>query len=214
MEKYHKIQTVFLRDPDTKFKTLLRNQFAKPAFQYLAALPWQAHEKIDGTNIRITFSAKEATVKIQGKSDNAQIPPHLLTLLQEMFPADVFKKHFEGHPAHFITLYGEGCGAKIQKGGGNYNPDGARFILFDVWMDGVFLAQESVGDIANVMGLDVAPLIAVKPLLSIVEMVEEGLTSALGDFTMEGLVARPLTELKDNTGERIITKIKCKDFNR
>ena len=35
-----------------------------------------------------------------------------------------------------------------------------------------------------------------------------------GDFTAEGLVARPKTELFGRDGKRVITKIKYKDFSQ
>ena len=40
MKEYHKIQTVYLRDPATKYKTLLEGQFAKPEFDYLKDNIW------------------------------------------------------------------------------------------------------------------------------------------------------------------------------
>lgn len=43
-------------------------------------------------------------------------------------------------------------------------------------------------------------------------MVRKGFKSAWGDFTAEGLVGRPLVELKGRDGSRIITKLKYKDF--
>ena len=35
MKEYHKIQTVFKRDPDTKFKTLLHGEYSLPEFEFL-----------------------------------------------------------------------------------------------------------------------------------------------------------------------------------
>ncbi|MBU1082564.1 MAG: hypothetical protein KKB59_18905, partial [Spirochaetes bacterium] len=49
MQKYHKIQTVFKRDPETKFKTLLIGDFALPEFEYLKNNLWVYTEKVDGT---------------------------------------------------------------------------------------------------------------------------------------------------------------------
>ena len=37
--------------------------------------------------------------------------------------------------------------------------------------------------------------------------------SKIGTANSEGLVARPLVELKDRTGNRIILKIKVRDFS-
>jgi len=38
---------------------------------------------------------------------------------------------------------------KIQKGGGNYIADGVDFVLFDVWINGIWLERENVEDIAE-----------------------------------------------------------------
>lgn len=43
-------------------------------------------------------------------------------------------------------------------------------------------------------------------------MTRKGIKSQWGDFIAEGIVARPATELLTRNGERIITKIKHKDF--
>ena len=42
--------------------------------------------------------------------------------------------------------------------------------------------------------------------------VKAGFTSTWGNFPAEGIVARPKTELNTSDGNRIITKIKCRDF--
>src|ERR1017187_4441563 len=128
MKKYHKIQTVFLRDPETKFKTLMHGQYATPEFEFLAENKWVFTEKVDGTNIRIMWDGA-GTITFGGKTDAAQIPAFLVTRLQERFltQRDKFTAKFDTE----TCLYGEGYGAKIQKGGGNYRPD-SDFVLFDV----------------------------------------------------------------------------------
>lgn len=83
MKEYHKIQTVFLRDPTTKFKTLLEGEFALPEFKYLANNKWVFTEKVDGTNIRVMFDGQQIT--FGGKTDDAQIPAFLVTRLQDAF---------------------------------------------------------------------------------------------------------------------------------
>ena len=61
MTEYHKIQTVFLRDPATKMRTLLDGQWALPEFEYLARNPWYFTEKIDGINIRVVFDGESVS---------------------------------------------------------------------------------------------------------------------------------------------------------
>ncbi len=208
MKIYHKIQTVYRRDPETKFKTLLEGEYSLPEFEYLANNKWVFTEKVDGTNIRIMFDGEQIT--FGGKTDRAQIPSFLLAKLEEVFlPKIGFLYEFfrEG-----ICLYGEGYGAKIQKGGGNYRQD-QGFVLFDVKIDDWWLQREDVLDIAQKLSLDIAPMIGgVGTLPEMVEMARVGFNSTWGDFQAEGIVARPLVELKARNGQRIITKIKCKDF--
>ena len=40
--QYHKIQTVYKRDPMTNYKTLLDGEFSLPEFEYLANNDWVA----------------------------------------------------------------------------------------------------------------------------------------------------------------------------
>ena len=208
MNEYHKIQTVFLRDPDTNFKTLLEGEWAKPEFEYLAHSEWVFTEKVDGTNIRVRFDANTG-IEFRGKTDNAQMPPFLLKKLQEMFLP--LESQFADMFPTGVCLYGEGYGAKIQKGGGNYRPD-QSFVLFDVRIGPWWLQRDSIEDIASKLNIKVVPIIGQGTLLRMVEQARTGFMSTWGNFQAEGIVARPKIELLDRSGHRIITKIKTKDF--
>ena len=209
MKEYHKIQTVYLRDPETKFKTLLEGRFALPEFEYLQNNEWIFTEKVDGTNIRIMFDGKE--INFGGKTDNAQIPSFLVNKLNDLF-RPLENKFAEMFPDG-ACLYGEGYGAKIQKGGGNYRQD-QDFVLFDVKVGDWWLQRTDVEDIAGKLGVDVVPIIGKGTLHEMIERTKIGFNSQWGEFTAEGIVARPETELKTRTGGRIITKIKHKDFTK
>lgn len=208
MDEYHKIQTVYKRNPDTNFRTLLIGEYAQPEFEYLAGNLWEFTEKVDGTNIRISYKA--GMVVIGGKTANAQIPVFLANKLAELFDAGRLVEQFEG--ADFC-LYGEGYGAKIQKGGGNYNPNGVDFVLFDVNVDGWWLKREDVAIVATQLKIDQVPNIGEGTLTDMVALVRTGFKSRWGDFAAEGIVARPKTELFARSGARIIAKIKTKDFD-
>lgn len=208
MKEYHKIQTVFLRNPETKFKTLLEGQFALPEFEYLKNNVWVFTEKVDGTNIRVNYNENQIT--FYGKTEKAQIPSQLVNKLNNIFLPllDQFSEIFKDTA---VCLYGEGYGAKIQKGGGNYRSD-QGFVLFDVKIDEWWLQRTDVEDIAEKLKLDVVPIIGKGTLFDMVEIVKKGFISKWGDFQAEGIVARPQVELKARNGNRIITKIKNKDF--
>lgn len=206
MKEYHKIDTVFMRDPSTKHRTLLEGQFAQDTFSYLAGNEWVFTEKVDGTNIRVMVNGQ---VTFGGKTDDAQIPAALVQRLQERFlpQADRLAEMFPDGGC----LYGEGYGARIQKGGGNYRPD-QDFVLFDVKVGEWWLQRGDVEDVAAKLGLDVVPIIGRGTLADAVELAREGFNSTWGDFRAEGIVARPSVELKARNGRRIITKIKHRDF--
>lgn len=209
MKEYHKIDTVYKRDPETKFKTLLMGDYSQEAFGYLANNIWVFTEKVDGTNIRVMV--KDGTVTFGGKTDDAQIPAFLVKKLEDRFlpqKAALLDAFPDGG-----CLYGEGYGAKIQKGGGNYRPD-QDFVLFDVKVGEWWLERESVVDVAVKFGLDFVPIIGMGSLHDMLWIAERGFNSQWGPFTAEGIVARPCIELTARSGARIITKIKHKDFVR
>lgn len=203
--EYHKIQTVWDRDPENNFKTLLEGQWAKPEFGYLKNAEWVWTEKVDGTNIRVKWDGSE--VRFGGRTDKAQIPTFLLDNLLALFPAEKLSEAFDCE----ACLYGEGYGPKIQKGGGNYRQD-ASFVLFDVRIGDIWLERGNVEDIAHKLGVDIVPVLDVGALPAMIERVRNGFDSTWGDFRAEGIVARPRVELLDRLGHRVITKLKCKDF--
>ena len=207
MKEYPKIQTVYLRDSATRHKTLLEGQFAKPEFDYLKDNIWVFTEKVDGTNIRVQWDGQQ--VKFAGKTDRADTQPFLLKKLDELFPAE----KFQAQQLPLLCLYGEGYGAKIQKGGGNYIADGVSFILFDVYIDGIWLERHNIEDIANKLLIDIVPVIGKGTLLEGIALVKNGYASRLRSTPPEGLVMRPEIELLNRRGERVITKIKKKDFS-
>ncbi len=217
MTTYHKIQTIFKRDPDNNFKTLLEWEFSLEEFKYLQNNIWQFSEKVDGTCIRIMwkenlfYKTGIYALHFAGKTDKAQIPVFLDKRLMEIFdPLNTkFKKIFEDTP---VCLYGEGYGTKIQKGGGNYREDNG-FVLFDIKIGHWWLQRKDVEEIAEKLGLEIAPIIGEGTLHQLVKKVQKGFNSQWGIFPAEGIVARPKIELMARNGQRIITKLKIKDFS-
>lgn len=207
--KYPKIKTLFKRDPETNYKTLIDGKYSMPEFEYLQHCDWLFTEKIHGQNIRVMWDGSEVTFGGRGsKSDKLYKP--LLEKLKIRFYKDKLKEVL-GENFH-CTLYGEGCGARIQKGGENYFPDGVDYILFDINWGGIWLHKEDVWNIASRLSIQRVPIIDVGPLSTMVELVKRPLVSCFGDFEAEGLVAQPLRQVMDFQGRRVITKLKGKDF--
>lgn len=209
MKEYEKIETLYVRDDKTK--KLVEGKFRNETVEFLKDIDWEFTEKIDGTNIRIYWDGHK--VSYYGRTDKAQIPSQLMNRLIELFGGDINEEMFEQKFGDMpVMLIGEGYGAKIQKGGGNYRADN-DFILFDVCINGNYQPRESVKEIANYFNIDVVPTIMVSRLQDGVDYVKSKPKSKIGSADSEGLVARPLKELKDRTGNRIIVKIKVKDFD-
>lgn len=220
MNTYHKIQTVYLRNPDDGYKKLMEGVWSKLEFEYLQNAEWIFEEKIDGTNIRIMYDGEN--INIGGKTDEAQTPVSLLDAIWKLLSMDgpdrtasldLWKSIFSSKDGEKVRvcLYGEGYGAGIQKGGGLYRKD-KSFVLFDVKVGNVFLKRDAVADVASKLGLQIAPVVGRGTLHDAVKLVKEGFNSTWGPFLAEGIIARPAVELDNRFGERIITKIKHKDF--
>lgn len=208
MKEYHKIETLFERDEKTK--KLIEGKFRNETIEYLKDNIWQFSEKIDGTNIRIHWDGHK--VEFGGRTDKAIIPPHLLVRLEELFGGEVNEQMFEQKFGELeVTLYGEGYGHKIQTNG---YIDDVDFILFDVLIGDNWQPRESVEEIANYFNIDVAPIMYEGTLLQGVDYVLNNRKSmvAKNGADIEGVVGRPKIELKTRTGQRVIVKIKYRDF--
>lgn len=217
MNQYHKIQSVWLRDPNDRYKTFLEQEWAKPEFKMLENIDWIWTEKIDGTNIRVMWDGNQ--VRFGGKTERANIPAHLVAKLQDLFTNEKMKEVFNKHPQDDtppICLYGEGYGKKIQKGG-NYIPDDVNFILFDIKVGNWWLTRDVLEELAQKLQIDIVPIVGIGPLCDAIKMVRKGFTSRIADnkeYIAEGLIVKPRVELFNRQGARIVSKIKHKDFKR
>ena len=221
MAEYQKIQTLFKRD---ERNIIIPDQFTYPEFEVLKDLKWECTEKIDGTNIRIELESSGnpedgIIMSFKGRTDKAVIPEHLLTKLNWLFDREhlmeVLNITDETQDCN-ITLYGEGYGAKIQKGG-NYISNDVNFILFDVKIGKWWLDRESIKDIANKLGINAVPLMGYMTIPEAIEYVKKGFKSTIAenkDYDAEGLVLKAPCGLLKRDGERLITKIKTVDFRK
>lgn len=91
MKEYHKIETLYERDEKTK--KLIIGKFRNPTVEFLKDNVWQFTEKVDGTNIRVYWDGH--SVSFGGRTDNAQIPAHLINRLNELFGGETNAQMFE-----------------------------------------------------------------------------------------------------------------------
>ena len=208
MREYHKIETVFNRSTDGD-KRLIWGDYRNETVEYIADNIWQFTEKIDGTNIRIHWDGHN--VEIGGRTDRAQIPKHLMDYLSATFLTPEVEELFEQtYGEKDVMLFGEGYGAKIQNGG-DYRSD-VSFILFDVLIGDNWQSREWVEATAKMFNVDVVPIVLEGTIGDGIDYVMQHNNSTIGNAIMEGVVGRPKVEMKDRLGNRIIVKIKWKDF--
>ena len=209
MEKYHKIETVFERDP--KSKSLIWGKFINPTIEFLKDNLWDFTEKVDGTNIRVYWDGYK--VSYGGRTDDSEIPNFVLEKLNELFSgednAQLFEQKFKDKP---VMLIGEAYGPKVNKG--HLYRDDIDFILFDVVISGNYQPRSSVENIADYFGLNIVPVLFSGTLMEGIKYIKGHPKSVIAKngAYMEGLVARTHIETLDRCGNRNIVKIKWRDF--
>lgn len=211
MNEYTKIETIFERDMEGS-KKLIEGKFRNETVEFLKDNQWICTEKVDGTNIGIVWDGHK--VSYQGRTERAQIPAHLMNKLIEMFGGEINEELFEQKFGEMpVVLFGEGYGAKIQKGGGNYRSD-VSFILFDVYLpkQNLWLKRDALEDIAKTFGIDVVPIVLTGTMQEAVDFVKQKPKSTIGVADMEGLVCKPAVDMLDRMGRRVIVKVKVRDF--
>jgi hypothetical protein len=226
MQPYSKIDTIFERNDKFRVDT---TKLRRPVYSCIST--WVVSEKVDGMNARILFqrdfsgNGPDMLYDVRGKTNNASIPPQLLAHCKELATNALYSVSaiMSEHNLDYLTLYGEGYGAKIQSGS-RYRTD-QGFILFDVGVGTrsdvgpdsmTYLSDEQVTKTADALNIPRVPIIAEEMSIGgIVELVSTGFASkAATDPTLpaEGIVARTIEPLYDNRGERLIIKLKTKDF--
>jgi len=206
--KYPKINTIWKRDKENKF-IIIEGEHSLEEFKEIKK--WDVTEKIDGMNIRITYS--DGVIRFDGRTDNAQIPTHLFEHLQDTFTPEIMQEAFktEENPPD-LQLFGEGYGPKIQSGGA-YRKD-AGFILFDVKIGEWWLLRDAVENIATKLGIPCVPYIGYMDVASIVDYVKAQPESIVAENykLMEGGVCRTKSMMLSRNGTPIMWKLKTRDY--
>lgn len=209
---YPKIETLWNRGPDFKVRC---GDLRCPEFRLVRG--WFITEKIDGMNVRVWLHA-DGSVTYHGRTEDAQMPPHLLTWLQEHLPAPIVGGAFE--PGVEAILFGEGYGEKIQSGGGVYRT-GVSFRLFDVFVyPRWWLQWGNVMDVAQKCGVCTVPALGANyddTNLAVDHFIHSRSHVARAEggtaqHPLEGIVARTDPLLFDARGSRIMWKLKARDL--
>jgi len=211
MQEYPKIETVFVRDEKTR--RVLPDQLRLPEFGIVNS--WAASEKVDGTNIRV--GRENGRVCIAGRTDNAQFSVPAMEYLRSVFTDDAIAQVFPLGDDDFV-LFGELYGPKIQKGG-DYSPT-LRIRLFDARVAFWWLKREDVAGIAASLGIAAVPELGVirfipnsaEALASVIDGSRVAKEDGGTGRSAEGVVARSEPLLLLRNGQRLMWKLKFRDF--
>lgn len=208
--EYHKIWSPFHRHIDGPNRgKMIPGEWSLPEFKLLADMDWTWTEKVNGTNVRIIWDGYKVT--IGGRTDTAQMPLILVHALQAQFTEELLEQQFQATP---VVLYGEGYGARVVDGSGIYRPD-PGFVMFDALVDGWWLLPDSLQVLGSQMNVDVVPQAFIGGIDDAISLVKSGTLFSrwsTGNFAPEGLVGKPPLGLTRRDGDRLMVKVKGKDF--
>lgn len=116
-----------------------------------------------------------------------------------------------------VIVFGEAYGAKIMKMSDTYGKD-LLFIAFEVKIGESWLAVPQAESVARSLGFDFVPYVQGPATLEFLDAqrdapsVQAAKNGMGADKQREGVVVRPLLELRKNNGERIVVKHKGENF--
>lgn len=223
--RYHHIDAPTVQDDEygkqyKKRKLMNTGSFEtyrEPLVALLADKEWVFRRKIDGANIRIQWDGEQALWN--GKTDKFVCGSELTEYMNSTFIEEIFEEKF-GRDVK-VVIFGEHMGPKVQ--GNELKLDKDEVIIYDVNINGFWQPRENVREIASYFGGRTCYDVMSRPNELTPEDVSgyrftlEGLinvTSAGFFNNWEGVVATPTVECRNQKNERIIVKVKVKDYYR
>lgn len=194
--------------------------YRSPELAYLQDNHWIYKRKLDGENIRIYWDGEQALWN--GKTNRFQCSADFQNYMNNTFIEEIFEEKFGRDKEAYI--YGEKMGPKTQGNELGLNND--ELIIFDVEINDTFLGEENIKQVAEYFSVksvyDYMPEEDLRDdlLNADGEPLEMGLLHLIDAVAnnqfpkWEGIVCTPACNIKDQNGNRIIVKIKNKDYNK
>lgn len=222
MKPYHSIETIFVRDPETK-----RLNFGEIRLPEVTCVnEWVLTEKVDGTNIRVIVTL--GGIEVKGRSENAQLQAGVEAAVREAIPTHErlieFFTAYRGKelPEQWsATFYGECFGKGIQKVGKLYS-DTFQFRAFDLLLGEFWwLNDAELRAVTDQLGIPTVPVLSILETGDIstlttrerlMELAPLSGVAKSGDVIPEGIVARPPQVLRDKKGDRLMWKLTYREF--
>ena len=210
MKEYHKIETLFKFNPE--LKKFERRVFYNPTVSLLANHLWHFTEKIDGTNFRIYWDGH--SLSYGGRTNKATFSKQQIEYIEKFLVTDELEIQLEQmFKEKEVYIFGELYGKNIQRNGKMYS-ENYEFKVFDVMVNDIYLQFDNAVNVTKELGLKFVPDIMLGTINDGIEYVESHIKSVFSDAPLEGLVGKPVGDLRDRLGKRIIVKIKKRDLEK
>lgn len=167
-----------------------------------------ALEKIHGTSAHISFKDDRVDFFSGGEKHET---------FKAMFDEEFLTSALSSFCIREIIVYGEAYGGKCQGMSKTYGGQ-LKFIVFDVKFNGDWLVVPAAEQVAKFLKLEFVDYVKIKTDLSSIDAERDrdsvqAVRNGMGAGKIrEGIVLRPLDELTDSRGNRIIAKHKRSEF--
>jgi len=167
-----------------------------------------ACEKIHGTSSHISWKDGQVHLSPGGCK---------MSTFETIFDLDDLRERFIelGHDP--VVVFGEQYGGKMQKMSDTYGKE-PRFVAFEVKIGPTWLRVPDADDVAQKLGLEFVHYVKIPTTMEAIDAERDAdsvqaIRNGMGPGKMrEGVVLRPLVEVRNNRGERIMAKHKRDDF--
>lgn len=225
--EYPKIQTLYDRYPDYSINV---EKLRRAEFGIINT--WQVTEKLNGRNIRILLK-QNGHVEFSGRQDGVkvseQIPQKMMDYLNLIFTPQKMQSVFWRYVNNVfqtpeVCVYVEGLGSDLAAGSGIYCPGTSVSVrLIDCYINPWWIERPLLEEFGRKLGIKCTPLLdtiytlprtreELERIIKISHVATEDNSNFLG--LAEGIVAKTEPLLVNRKGERVIWKLKYKDFKK
>lgn len=168
-----------------------------------------ALEKVHGTSAHIYFKSGQPISFFSGGEKHENF--------KSLFNEEFLQTALESFGIESIVINGEAYGGKCQGMSKTYGKE-LKFVVFDVRFNGTWLPVPAAEQVTKMLKLEFVHYVKISTKLEDIDRERDAdsvqaIRNGMGEgHKREGIVLRPLEELVDERGNRIIAKHKRSDF--
>lgn len=225
--EYPKIDTLYERKKNGKVNV---DNLKRPEFGIINR--WQITEKLNGRNIRVMLTT-DGNVTFAGRMDekhlNDQLVQKMIDYLKNIFTSNRMKYVFRKIDADGtlqkpeVCMYLEGLGSDMASGSGIYcKGRDVSVRLIDCYINPWWIERPLLEEFAKKFGIKCTPLLddiyelprSLADLENIIKLSKVAGENNNNLANAEGIVARTYPLLTNRKGDRVMWKLKFKDFEK